>query len=245
MSSPANPPRTFPELLAARLSGDPGQPLLTAYDDTTGERTELSVTTYANWVSKTANLLTDELGLDAGDTVLLDLPSHWLVPVFLGAAWSSALSVTTDTDVPHDLVVCGPDSVERHQHADPVVACALLPFAVRFPEPLPQGVLDYGVLWPGQSDVFVPLTPPTPDTPAWLAADDARTQAELLEEATGAGYAPGARLLTDVHPAADHGVPAFLGPLLSGGSLVLLRDPRELTWPARMEDERADVQLRA
>ncbi|WP_027861973.1 TIGR03089 family protein [Marmoricola sp. URHB0036] len=245
MSSPANPPRTFPELLAARLSGDPGQPLLTAYDDTTGERTELSVTTYANWVSKTANLLTDELGLDAGDTVLLDLPSHWLVPVFLGAAWSSALSVATDTDVLHDLVVCGPDSVERHQHADTVVACALLPFAVRFAEPLPEGVLDYGVLWPGQSDVFVPLTPPTPDTPAWLAAGDARTQAELLEEATGAGYAPGARLLTDVHPAADHGVPAFLGPLLSGGSLVLLRDPRELTWPARLEDERADVQLRA
>ena len=112
MSTPANPPRTFPELLAARLQGDPGQPLVTAYDDTTGERTELSVTTYANWVSKTANLFTDELGLDAGDTVLLDLPSHWLVPVFLGAAWSSALSVTTDPDVAHDLVVCGPDSID-------------------------------------------------------------------------------------------------------------------------------------
>ncbi len=106
-------------------------------------------------------------------------------------------------------------------------------------------MLDYGVLWPGQSDVFVPLAPPTPDTPAWLTSDDARTQAELLEEASGAGYAPGVRLLTDVHPAADHAVPAFLGPLLSGGSLVLLRDPRELTWPARLEDERADVQLRA
>jgi uncharacterized protein (TIGR03089 family) len=245
MSSPANPPRTFPELLAARLSGDAGQPLLTAYDDATGERTELSVTTYANWVSKTANLLTDELGLDAGDTVLLDLPSHWLVPVFLGAAWSSALSVTTDADVPHDVVVCGPDSLERHEHADPVVACSLLPFAVRFAQPLPPGVLDYGVLWPGQSDVFVPVTPPTPDTPAWLAADDACTQAELLEEATGASYAPGVRLLTDVHPAADHAVPAFLGPLLRGGSLVLLRNPREVTWPARLEDERADVQLRA
>jgi len=245
MTSPANPPRTFPELLAARLKGDPGQPLVTAYDDTTGERTELSVTTYANWVSKTANLFTDELGLDAGDTVLLDLPSHWLVPVFLGAAWSSALSVTTDAEVANDLVVCGPDTIDRHGDADQVVACALLPFAVRFREPLPPDVLDYGVLWPGQSDVFVPLELPTPDTPAWLSTDDARTQAELLEEATGAGYASGVRLLTDVHPAADHAVPAFLGPLLSGGSLVLLRDPQEKTWPARLEDERADVQLRA
>jgi uncharacterized protein (TIGR03089 family) len=245
MSTTVKPPRTFPELLAARLQGDPGQPLVTAYDDATGERTELSVTTYANWVSKTANLLTDELGLDAGDTVLLDLPSHWLVPVFLGAAWSSALAVTTDPDVPHDVVVCGPDTVEDHEGSDPVVACALLPFAVRFGEALPSGVLDYGLLWPGQSDVFVPFTAPTPDTPAWRGPGQARTHAELLEEATVAGYAPGARLLTDVHPAAEHGVPAFLGPLLSGGSLVLLRHPGTQTWPARTEDERADVVLRA
>ena len=245
MATLAPPPRTFPELLAARLQVDPGQPLVTAYDETTGERTELSVTTYVNWVSKTANLFTGELGLDAGDTVLLDLPPHWLVPVFLGAAWSSALAVTTDPAVAHDLVVCGPGSVRRHDGAAQVMACALLPFAVRFPEPPPPGVLDYGVLWPGQSDVFVPLDPPTPDTPAWLTSDDARTQAELLEAATRAGYAPGVRLLTDEHPATGGGVPAFLGPLLAGGSLVLLREPTENTWPARQEDERATAVVRA
>jgi uncharacterized protein (TIGR03089 family) len=245
VSSPAPTPRTFSELLAARLQGNPGQPLVTAYDETTGERAELSATTYANWVSKTANLLTDELGLDAGDTVLLDLPAHWLVPVFLGAAWSASLSVTLDADVAHDVVVCGPGSLDAHGDADQVVACALLPFAVRFVDPVPPGVLDYGVLWPGQSDVFVPIAPPTPDTPAWQDRDDGRTHAELLEAASASGYASGTRLLTDVHPAADRGVPAFLGPLLSGGSIVLLRDPQESTWPARAEDERADVQLRA
>jgi len=243
MSTPVTLPRTFPELLAARLQHDPGQPLLTAYDDTSGERTELSVTTYANWVSKTGNLFVDELGLDAGDTVLLDLPAHWLVPVFLGAAWSSALAVTTDPDLHHDLVVCGPDSVGRH-HGE-VVACALLPFAVRFRDPLPAGVHDYGVLWPGQSDVFVPLDPATPDTPAWIHSGGTRTHAELLEAAAAAGHAPGVRLLTDVHPARDDGVPAFLGPLVSGGSLVLLRDPQEQTWPARLEDERATAVVRA
>src|SRR3954454_23848628 len=100
--SPVATPRTIPELLAGRLRADPGQPLVTAYDDGTGERTELSVTTYLNWVSKTANMFTDELGLDAGDAVLLDLPSHWLVPVFLGAAWSAGLAVTTDREVAHD-----------------------------------------------------------------------------------------------------------------------------------------------
>jgi uncharacterized protein (TIGR03089 family) len=245
MSAPARPPRTFPELLAARLQDDPGQPLVTAYDDTTGERTELSVTTYANWVSKTANLFIDELGLDAGDTVLLDLPAHWLVPVFLGAAWSAALSVTTDAGVAHDVVVCGPDSVADHNGAIQVVACALLPFGVRFPEPLPAGVLDYGVLWPGQSDVFVPLDPPTPDTVAWLGPDEARTQASLLEDAAVAGYARGVRLLTDVHPVGERAVPAFLGPIVSGGSLVLLRNHTEETWPARAQEERTSTELRA
>jgi uncharacterized protein (TIGR03089 family) len=245
MSSPANAPRTFPELLAARLRRDPAQPLVTAYDESTGERTELSATTYANWVSKTANLFTDELGLDAGDTVLLDLPPHWLVPVFLGAAWAAALSVTTDRDLPHQLVVCGPDRIEEHSGAEEVLACALLPFAVRFREPLPAGVQDFGLLWPGQGDVFVPMVPTTPDSPAWIGDDGVRTQAELLEEAALAGYSPGVRLLTDVHPAAGHGVPVLLAPLLSGGSVVLVRNPEERTWPARAEDERADVQLRA
>jgi uncharacterized protein (TIGR03089 family) len=245
MSPVARPPRTFPELLVARLRDDPGQPLVTAYDDSTGERTELSVTTYANWVSKTANLFTDELGLDAGETVLLDLPGHWLVPVFLGAAWSAALNVTTDPATGHDVVVCGPDSIAEHEGDDPVVACSLLPFAVRFPEPLPAGVLDYGVLWPGQSDVFAPLDPPTPDTLAWLLPGDTRTQADLLEAAAVAGYEPGVRLLTDIHPASDHGVPGFLGPLVRQGSLVLLREPQENTWPARLDDERATAVVRA
>ena len=39
---------------------------MTHYDDATGERVELSATTLENWVSKTANLLQDELGRTAG-----------------------------------------------------------------------------------------------------------------------------------------------------------------------------------
>jgi uncharacterized protein (TIGR03089 family) len=238
-------PRTFPELLARRLRTDAEQPLVTAYDDATGERTELSVTTYANWVSKTANLLTDELGLDAGDTVLLDLPSHWLVPVFLGAAWSAGLTVTTSPEPAHDLVVCGPDGLDRHTGGVEVVACSLLPFAVRFAEPLPPGVLDYGLLWPGQSDVFVSVTPPSPDTVAWVSGDRPLPQAQLLEAAATTDLGSGVRLLTDLHPAADAGVPAFLAPVAQGGSLVLVRNAAEDGWPARQRDERAPAVLRA
>ncbi len=240
-------PRTFPELLATVLrSGDPGQPLVTAYDETTGERTELSGTTYANWVAKTANLLVEELDLEAGDTLFLDLPPHWLVPVFLGAAWTAGVAVTTDADAPHSAVVCGPETVaDRAGGPVPVVACALRPFAVRFAEPLPAGVDDYGVLWPGQSDGFFPLTRPTPDTIAWHGGGGSLSQADLIERAAVIAYPAGVRLLTDEHPAHDAGGPAFLAPLLHEGSLVLLRHPQDGTWPARHEDERATAELRA
>ena len=60
---------SFEQVLVRRLRDNPGQPLVTFYDDATGERTELSATTYANWVSKTAGVLVDDLGLDVGDTV--------------------------------------------------------------------------------------------------------------------------------------------------------------------------------
>ena len=230
---------TFPDLLAAASASDPGQPLVTAYDETTGERTELSVTTYANWVSKTANLLTDELGLDAGDTVLLDLPPHWLVPVFLGAAWSAGLSVTHDPPARHAVAVCGPDSVGDHEDAEHVVACSLRPFAVRFADPLPSGVLDFGSLWPGQSDVFIGLTRPTPGHGRMGLPERPQTHSDLLEAAVATAQQSGVRLLTDAHPASGNGVPVFLAPMVHGGSVVLLRHPSEATWAARRADERA------
>ena len=44
------------ELLARRVRSDGGAPLLTYYDTDDGVRTELSGTTFANWVAKTSNL---------------------------------------------------------------------------------------------------------------------------------------------------------------------------------------------
>ena len=76
--------RCCPRLLAA----DPGRPLVTFYDDATGERTELSVTTYANWVAKVASLLADELEVEHGSRLLVDLPAALARPVVLGAAWA-------------------------------------------------------------------------------------------------------------------------------------------------------------
>lgn len=240
-------PSTFPVLLDSLLRGVPGRPLVTFYDDDSGERVELSVTTYANWVAKTANLLIDEYLLDAGDTIRLDLPTHWLGPVFLGAAWAAGIAVALD-DVPGaQLVVCGPRHEEHRSDDVPVLACSLLPMGVRFAAGLPDGVDDYGALWPGQSDVFAPVAAPDAGTVACRADGHSHTQSEVMtlagRQATPepAGY----RLLTDVNPLSACGVPAFLAPLLAGGSVVLVAHPDEGRWPARLEDERATAQLRA
>lgn len=241
-------PETFPQLLAGLLSDGGPRPLVTAYDDATGERVELSVATYANWVAKTANLLVDELMLDPGDTVLLDLPPHWLGTVFLGGAWAAGLAVADAStalgaDAEVAAVVCGPDDPARHLGRGlPVVACSLAPFAGRFTDPLPDGVLDHGILWPGQSDVFEPFQPPYPDTVAWQPG--AATQADLIKRAAQTRHRGPVRLLTDADPCLDQAVPAFLRPLVSGGSVVLVRNPDDSRWPARRESERATDELR-
>ena len=124
---------TFAAVLAAQLRSEPGRPLVTFYDDTSGERTELSVTTYANWVAKAASLMVEELDLERGDTLRVDLPTHWLGPIFLGAAWTAGLVVVDDEDP--DAVVCGPDTLGYWAgRADDLVvlACSLRPMGVRF-----------------------------------------------------------------------------------------------------------------
>ena len=69
-------------------SGGPGRPFVTYYDVATGERTELSGTTTANWVAKTANLLVDELDAEPTTRVQVALPTHWLRIVCVLATWA-------------------------------------------------------------------------------------------------------------------------------------------------------------
>ena len=218
---------------------------MTFYDDRTGERVELSVATYANWVAKTASLLQDELGLEHGDRLLLDLPPHWLGPVWLGAAWSLGLVVTPPGGPgPVAAVVCGPAGVEEHAVADaPVVALSLLPMATRFPTALPDGMLDYGLVVWGQPDAFAAYDPVLADDPAWDDGTGPLTQAEVVGLSTGGGD-PGARLLTDRDPVTRDGLAAFVEPLRTGGGTVWVAGAAPDGWEARAVAEHATVVLR-
>ena len=170
-------PTTFPRLLADQCANSGSRPLVTFYDDATGERVELSVVTYANWVAKTAGLLQDELGLERGGTLAVDLPTHWLGPVVLGAAWTVGLAVTPDVGTggagaSADVVVCGPAGLAAHAGGTAaVVALSLRPLGAPFAEPLPPGVVDYGAVVWGQPDAFLAIEEPEGDDPAWNAYD--------------------------------------------------------------------------
>lgn len=205
---------TFADLLAQGLRRDPGRPFVTFYDVDTGERTELSLTTYANWVAKAANLLVEELDLGQDDVLLLDLPCHWLGPVFLGAAWTVGLEVAYAGDGPTpDAVVCGPEGLDTWASRAgevAVVASALHPLGLRFPDGVPPGVHDLGVEVWSQPDAFLGIPAVGPSEPDWEAA------------ASGSLLTEGGRLLSTANPASPPGLPVLTEPLARGGSLVLV-----------------------
>ena len=231
---------TFAELLEAERRRDGGRPFVTWYDETTGERVELSVTTYANWVAKTASLLVEEHDLSRGDLLHLDLPVHWLTPVFLGAAWTAGLVVSLDPDA-YDAVVTGPAGVDRWSAvaaAVPVLACSLLPMGVRFAEALPADVHDVGVEVWSQPDAFIPYDPPGPDDDAVLAGGVRTSHQELWgTAAVGSLLTDGGRLLVAASPASPPEIAAITEPLARRGSVVLVvgADPDRVTGLAQAE----------
>ncbi|HET6654277.1 MAG TPA: TIGR03089 family protein [Nocardioides sp.] len=247
------PATTFAAVLATQLRTDAARPLVTFYDDATGERIELSVTTYANWVAKTAALLQDELDLERGQLALVDLPTHWLGAVWLGAAWSLGLRVTADPSVLDDaggpaVVACGPDRLAEYADAAAtvqVVAMSLRPMAGRFTEALPTGVVDYAAVVLGQPDAFTAYDPPAPDDEAWVGSQRL-SQSELVGLAESSTLLePAGRLLTDVNPCSDAGLTTLLAPLVAGGGTVWVRHPEEAGWERRRASERATATLRA
>jgi uncharacterized protein (TIGR03089 family) len=236
---------TFSDVLAAQLKGDAGRPLVTFYDGVTGERVELSVTTYANWVAKAASLLVEEHDLERGDTLRIDLPPHWLGPVFLGAAWLAGLTVTDDNTP--DAVVCGPDELAAWAGRAgelPVLACSLLPMGVRFSEPVPPDVHDVGIdIW-SQPDSFIPWDPATDDDVAYDLGGESVTHGELwTAAAAGSLLTDGGRLLTGANPASPPGIATFAEPLARGGSLVLVVQVEQDGLDATYAAERATARF--
>ncbi|WP_261568114.1 TIGR03089 family protein [Frankia gtarii] len=235
-------------LLAHRLATDPARPLVTFYDDATGERVEFSAITLDNWVAKTANMLVDTLGLGAGDRIGIDLPTHWLGLVIPLAGWSAGLEVVLAVDenggggalaagstLPPTTRLGALFVAEDRLDAtaelvvDETVALSLRPLGGRMPRPV-AGVLDYSVEVPAHGDRFNP--PPPPPEQVELLRAGARIAAAWA-------LGPADRVLSTAPLASAEGLlGGLLAPLVAGASVVLCRhlDPAALT--RRIESER-------
>ena len=218
---------TLDRLLAGLA--DPASPFLTYYDDSTGERVELSGVTTANWVAKTSNFLVDDLEAEPGTRVRLGLPSHWLRFVWMLSCWSVGAAVV-ESDA--DIGLTGPDLVGD----EPVrLAASLRPLGARFAEP-PAGFLDIGAEVPPHGDVFVPIDPPGPDTLALDVDGRHATHAELASSTEPSD----ARLLVVPGPL-RRDVDLLVAAGLGGGSLVVVANASEETIRRLAEQERAQV----
>ncbi len=258
MPSPGS--ATPADLLTAVLRRDPAAPLLTHYDDATDERIELSGTTLANWVAKTANLFQDEFDIGPGSTVAVALPVHWQTAVALLGIWScgaAAVDTAPEDDgqlQAVDLVLATQDrlpAVEETLREDPAGA-ELLGLSLH---PLGLGMADY--IGPARDfalevrahgDAFVPHQPPDPAAPGLRVGGLELTLGGLVETALELGerlgLAAGDRVLLDERTATEAGPVAWLlAPLAAGASLVTYRNPVEERVARRAADERVTATL--
>lgn len=205
-------------------------------------RIELSGHVLANWVIKSIGHLHDEIALEPGDLVVLDLPPHWKRLTLALAAWmlgadvrvlereSGAATAVSDgsdidgSDIPGGVaeprvVATDRPASQLAESADEVLALEAVSLAPRFSGQLPPLVHDWLAEVRGSSDrLGVAL-------PAWSgpdARDDSAAPRGTVdphgssEPRSGAASAP--RLLVD-----EDGLPVIaqvLGAMLAGGGIV-------------------------
>ncbi|GAA1745959.1 TIGR03089 family protein [Luedemannella helvata] len=250
---PAPPTRTVPDALAAAVAADPTRPLITFYDDATGERAELSGATLANWIAKTANLLVDGCGLSPGDIAAVRLPAHWQTASVLLGAWAAGLAVSLGgtPDSAAQVAFVAADRVgEAPPSASDVFALGLAPMAMPMRPAPPPGTVDYVAEVRGHGDRFAPVTPVgpgdlavtsspgdpsgTPDRPGTHGpagpgthGPGPRTHGEVVgaagERAAAAGITAGDRVLVDGDALPD-ARNWLLAPLVAGATIVLVRN---------------------
>ena len=206
-------------LLARRVRHNGAEPLITYYDLDSGERTELSAVSFANWVNKTSNLLVDELQVDPGDAVQLTLaethPGHWVTLIWELACWQVGAVVSLDPAAEVKVVVLGPGAGSRSFGSAQVVHCSLHPLGL--PSGAQSPVIDYNLEVRGQADQY-PAVRRQATAPAWRSPGLDLDQSGLLAVD---GSSNRRRLIVPSDPwrtARD----ALIIPLATGGSTVIV-----------------------
>ncbi|MBW0093627.1 TIGR03089 family protein [Pseudonocardia sp. KRD-184] len=231
-------------LTDALLDRSSARPLITFYDDATGERIELSGVTTANWAAKTANLLRDECDVEPGSTVAVLLPAHWQTAAALLGAWWCGAEVVGDP-VGADVVLCDGDRIDLALSAAPplgVVALSLDAFGKGLTG-LPDGVVDYATEVRLHGDEFVPWEPVPATAPALDGASVERVLAAARDRAAALGLSASDRALSTLEWSSDGLTDGLLAVLAAGASLVQCRHADPAALERRAQAERTTVRL--
>ena len=244
------------DLLAAAVARAGAAPLITFYDDATGDRVELSAVTLANWVAKTANLLQDEFDVGPGSTVAVALPVHWQTAAVLLAVWSCGAAVldtaAEDDDrlATADVILADVDRLPplEDQGLDPLLGLSLHPLGLGMAG-YAGSARDFALEVRAHGDQFVPWQPPQAGTVGLVLGGGGELTLDGLvataaELAARLGIATGDRVLVDERAALEAGPVAWLlAPLSAGASLVLCRSADAAALPRRAESERVTATL--
>ncbi|MGX7675040.1 TIGR03089 family protein [Plantactinospora sp. DSM 117369] len=244
-----------PALFASALATDPVRPLLTYYDDATGERTELTAEALAEWVARTANLLVHGCGLGIGARAAVLLPPHWQTAAVLLGTWSAGVSVSFHGTATAGLPRLGPgveepfdvtyaalgridDWLDHVPEAAHRFVLGFAPDAAPLGEP-PAGYRDYLTEVRRHDPNLRPYVPLRPDDPASVDgtsyADWGRLARGMADEVFG--LHPGDRVLVDA-AAHEHPVKWLLAPLAAGATVVLCANLDPATVQRRSRAER-------
>lgn len=232
-------------LTAALLDPSRSGPLITYYDDATGERVELSGATMANWAAKSANLLREDCDVEPGARIAVLLPAHWQTAAVLLASWWCGAQVV-DTTGEADWVFCDAERLDLALAAAPtggILALSLDAFGKGLTG-LPAGMVDFATEVRLHGDEFVPWEP-LPDTaPALIGASVADVLAESRARAAALHLSSGDRVLSTLEWATRDGlVDGLLAVLAAGASLVQCRHPDPAALQRRAATERTTVRL--
>lgn len=200
-SAPPNTSFTVASLLVHRAQRDPARPLITYLryaDGNITERMELSAASLANGAAKAAGLLRDELDVQPGDVVDVDLPLHWQASVWIGAlALTGAIARPWQIDS-NTLTVIDTARVSDAPGTD-VIGVSLAAFGMPCGRNLPNNVIEAAVAARAHPDTFAPFVWPAADDEALQLHGARYSNTQLLTAATlvvqETKLRPGGRLL--------------------------------------------------
>lgn len=227
------------------------RPLLTYYDDATGERTALTASQLGGWAARTAGLLRDGCGLGPGSRVAVLLPPHWRTAAVLLGAWSVGMAVSfrprataglpvlePGGDRPYDAVFVTPERLDDWLEDVPDgVHRYLVGTGPGSLADVPAGWLDWSVEVLRHTDTppdyaaVHPAAPATPDGTSYAV------WGRLARELAGQlDLRAGDRLLVD---AAEHEQPVkwLLAPLSVDASVVVCGHLDRSRLDARLDAE--------